>query len=197
MPDKELSKHDLKKLKKLERQREREEVHQKHRKEIASKKTRKYIVISGIILLVVISIFFFLKSISRTGTYDRDNILDINLKEHSSVNLHIHPIVEIIILGEKQEISPNIGITSNGMRVIHTHESGGTLHVESPYPQEFYLKDFFTVWGKTFNESCIFEYCTDENHKLSMYVNGLPNEEYGELVLRDQDRIRLVYEKKQ
>ena len=190
------SKHELKRIKRMEREKQREEIRAQHESELRAKKTKKYVLISAVILVVLVLAFIFLRSISKVGTYTRDNILDLNLKEHKSVSLHIHPVLEIEILGEKQEIPTNIGVSSSGMRVIHTHEPGGTIHVESPYPQEFYLKDFFTVWGRNFNSTCIFEYCTDEGHKLSVFVNGLPNEEYGELILRDGDIIKIVYDVK-
>ena len=108
----------------------------------------------------------------------------------------------IEINGEQQNIPTNTGISDAGMRVIHTHDASGTLHVEPPYPVPLYLKDFFYIWGdttgedKVFNETCIFDYCSNETHELNFFVNGQSNDEYGELKLEDRDSIRIVYEER-
>ncbi len=127
---------------------------------------------------------------------ENDNILMICI-QHKNVAFHIHADLEIYILGKKQVIPANAGIPKGCMHIIHTHDSSGELHVESPYYHRFYLKDFFTIWGKTFNRSCIFEYCVDEDHTLSFFVNGIKNDEYEDLPLRDGDKFQIIYSKKE
>ena len=124
---------------------------------------------------------------------DKD-ILSINLREHKELALHIHPVIEIVISGNSYPIPANIGITNQGMAVMHTHDSSGNLHVESPYPHQFYLRDFFTIWGMNLNSTCIFLYCEDTEHTLHFYVNDLESELRENLPLYDKDRIRIVYE---
>ncbi len=151
------------------------------------KKRTLTIIITILILALGIFVFF------RTRPTPPQDILSVNLREHKNLALHIHPTVEIEILGKPYFIPPNIGISNSGMRVIHTHEQGGVLHVESPYPHQFYLKDFFTVWGKTFNEKCIVNYCTDENHALKVFVNGAQSNLFEAIPLRDGQKIKIVY----
>lgn len=122
--------------------------------------------------------------------------LQINLKDHNELAMHIHPVVEIEINGQPHLIPANVGITSAGMRVIHTHDASGTLHVESPYPYSFYLSDFFTIWGKNFNDSCIFNFCEDDTHDLKIFLNGEETDLGPALLLQDKDRIKIVYEVK-
>ncbi len=122
-----------------------------------------------------------------------EEILQLNLKDHNEMALHIHPKIEIEILGEKQTIPENIGITEKGMHAIHTHESDGKLHLESPYPTQFYLKDFFTIWGKTFNKNQIFFYTTDDKHTLKVYLNGKEDNRFSDIPLKDDDVIKIVY----
>ena len=129
------------------------------------------------------------------GCAEQD-ILDMNLREHKNIELHIHPILEIEILGERMIIPANIGISDKGMRVIHTHKEDGILHVESPEPHEFVLKDFFTIWGETFNETCILDTCVDEDHELNVFVNDIKDGRHGNIPLRDNDKIRIMYAKK-
>lgn len=186
-----VSRHEKKELKK-ERQEER-----KHEisKKASSGKIKKYAVVA-IIVVIIAAAGYYLATRPSGNSSGSDNILSTNLYSHSGVALHIHPNLEIEILGQKQTIPANIGISGSVMRVIHTHDSTGKLHVESPVPHTFVLKDFFTIWGRNFNSSCIFEYCTNETHSLQFFVNGQPNSLYGDLPLKDLDNIKIVYAQK-
>ena len=145
-------------------------------------------VLYGILLAVLV--------LASGCTTTADNVLGINLRNHNNLAVHIHPTLEINILGQNYEIPANTGISEAGMKVIHTHDSSGELHVESPFPHQFYLKDFFTLWGKSFNSTCIFEYCSDDKHALEMTVNGFVNNQFGDLPLKDGDRIKITYREK-
>ena len=83
------------------------------------------------------------------------------------------------------------------MKVVHTHDNTGGLHIETPYPAELHLKDFFAIWGKAFNSTCIFDYCIDDKHELEFTVNSDPNNEYENLAFQDRDAIRIIYSEKQ
>jgi len=125
-----------------------------------------------------------------------DELLNYTLKEHTNLALHIHSILQIEILGNVTTLPHNIGISDGGMHVIHTHDELNKIHIEGPYVHQFYLRDFFTIWGKKFNESCIFEYCVDDKHTLKMYVNGVETHQFGNTPLYDNQMIRIVYAKK-
>ncbi len=153
---------------------------------MVSKGTQKIITI-----ISFLSLLLFVSSCNTTPSHDE--LLQLNLNDHDKMAMHIHPFVEIEILGEQQVIPDAIGITQTGMRVIHTHGTDGKLHVESPYPAEFYLQDFFTIWGKTFNRSQIFFYTADDTHTLKVYLNGKEDNRFGEIPLQDGDRIKIVY----
>lgn len=147
---------------------------------------------AGILLLAALTLFL----INREGNANLPDVLDVNLREHANLALHIHPIVQIEINGENYPLPENIGISQTGMRVIHTHEGDGTLHIESPYPYQFYLEDFFAIWGKRFTSECIFEYCEDQTHELSILVNGQESSLGPLTPLYDGDKVRIVYSEK-
>src|SRR5207244_304602 len=67
-----------------------------------------------------------------------------------ATQFHIHPHLDIVILGQKQEIPADIGIVAGCMNPIHTHDQSGQIHIESPEKRDFILADFFAVWNKTF-----------------------------------------------
>jgi len=126
---------------------------------------------------------------------DNPDMLAINLMDYKTLAFHMHPHLEIEILGEQYVIPANIGASRQAIRVIHTHEPDGTLHVESPYPHQFVLADFFTIWGERFDKTCIFNYCIDEEHELLVFVNGGQSDLYENTPLREDDEIKIVYRK--
>ena len=180
-----VSRHDKKEMKK-----QQNEQHRSGKK--SPKKIGMYVVVAMVIIAAVGAAYYFVSN-PASGSSNNDNILSTNLYSHNSLALHIHPHLEIEINGQKQLIPQGVGISSNVMRVIHTHDDTGKLHVESPVPHTFQLKDFFTIWDKTFSSSCIFEYCANETHELHMTLNGQPSALFGELPLKDLDNIRIVY----
>ncbi len=129
------------------------------------------------------------------GSSTKTDLLQINVLDNPNLALHIHPTLEIEILGERRVLLANIGITDEKLHVIHTHDSDGVLHVESPVPHQFLLRDFFTISGKTLTSKCIFEYCVDDDHVLDMFVNGEKSDLYENLPLRDKDQIKIIYKK--
>lgn len=125
-------------------------------------------------------------------------------------NTHWHPKLTIRINGEQILIPDDIGRRTgrivdtdlSGMKMspTHTHESDGTIHIENKNPaskpETLTLGYFFYVWDKTFNSTCIFDYCTDKG-TLKMYVNGVENKEFEEYVMHDADQILVEYKTKE
>ena len=124
-------------------------------------------------------------------------------------SVHWHPHITININGEVVPIPSEIGITIgrtadtqlSGMRMspTHTHESDGTIHLENlnprSKPETLTLGYFFYVWGKDFNSTCIFDYCTN-NGTLTMYINGEMNTEFQHYMMHDKDEIVINYRTK-
>jgi hypothetical protein len=114
---------------------------------------------------------------------------------HNGLAVHFHPHLTIIINGQQQVIpaNTNIMLNPNGeptlLLPIHTHDDSGTLHVESPVVRTFFLKDFFDIWGRPFDQTHILNFHTTASNPVTMTVNGQPNNQYGNLVLADGQQI--------
>jgi len=108
--------------------------------------------------------------------------------------IHWHPHLTIIINGITQIIPGGIGLGSGEHSPIHTHESGGMLHMEenNPTKRSVTLGYFFNIWNKKFNEECIFNYCTNKG-QLKMYVNGKENFKFQNYFMHDGDNITIDY----
>lgn len=118
------------------------------------------------------------------------------VQHNPNLGMHIHPNVQIEIDGQPQPIPANIGINPTCMKAIHTHDETGKVHLEYSEPHDFTLADFFAVWGKTFNKNQILDKQVDEITTIRMTVDGQPNEDYENLVLKDEQKVIIKYEKK-
>lgn len=130
----------------------------------------------------------------------------------SEKGIHWHPILDIYIKGQKQEIPHNIGIGSQyanskwydsmmSMTDVHTHEDNdGKLHWEvmdnmAPVTKDHvYLGVFFEIWGITFNSHQIFDRTNGPDGTVKFIVNGNPNSEFENYIVHDGDKIEIRYE---
>lgn len=114
----------------------------------------------------------------------------------SRQGLHWHPELAIYIKGQKQEIPADIGIGAIH-KPIHTHDSTGTIHMEMEglvTKEDSKLSKFFEIWDKTFNSSCILEFCNGSEGTVKMTVNGQENKDYENYLMKDKDKIEIRYE---
>lgn len=107
--------------------------------------------------------------------------------------LHIHQHLDITINGQKIIIPANLGIGSTFISAVHTHDTTGIVHVESPDVRDFTLGQFFTQWGIKFDQSCVSTFCADEDSKLVVAVNGQPVANGPNHVLQSHDQIEIWY----
>jgi hypothetical protein len=140
-------------------------------------------------------LFFLVFLVSLGGCSSKSNDpLDINLREHADVALHIHAQLDLEVNGVQHHIPANVGISSTGMRIIHTHDDTGKLHIEAPRSMPVYLGYFFEIWGKEFNNKCVLDFCSEEDN-LKMYVNGNVNHDFENYLIKDNDLILITNDK--
>lgn len=112
--------------------------------------------------------------------------------------LHIHQHLDLIVNGKTVTVPAEIGISPASIppfiSPIHTHDTTGILHVESPTVKDFKLGQFFDEWGIDFNDNCIGTNCADSTHKLLVAVNGNKiAKDYHDIVLKAHDEIEVWY----
>ena len=118
---------------------------------------------------------------------------DLEPLSTEGTEFHIHQHLDIIINGENISIPANIGVGGSFISPLHTHDTTGVLHVESPQKKDFKLSQFFTEWGLTFNNSCIFTYCENISHKLVVGLNGNKIDSAPDHILKPHDQISIWY----
>lgn len=74
---------------------------------------------------------------------------------------HIHPNLRVVIGGEQVEVPTDIGISyaEQAMAALHTHDTAGTIHVESPVVRDYSLGQFFDTWAVRLTKTCVGGYC--------------------------------------
>ena len=149
--------------------------------------------IAGLIILVSIS---YNESIITGYETKTSREMALTCTTDMATKFHIHPILKILIGGTEQTIPTNIGINALCMNSIHTHDTSGALHVESPVKKDFTLGDFFAVWAKEFNRNQILDYKTDDVHTITVTVNGKLVDTYENTEIKDKDNIVIEYKAK-
>jgi len=117
------------------------------------------------------------------GLYQR--LLKIGLEPQAleGTGLHSDQHLDIYIDGQPITIPAQIGIPpgyqanpgtspTDFISILHTHDSSGIVHVESPSVTQYTLGEFFDVWGVRFTPSCLGSLCETKTKKIEVFVNG-------------------------
>ncbi|GAC1413022.1 MAG: hypothetical protein NVSMB66_3790 [Candidatus Doudnabacteria bacterium] len=107
--------------------------------------------------------------------------------------LHIHQHVDIVVDGKPVSLPGQVGIGSSFISPLHTHDTTGIIHVESPTKKDFTLGQFFDEWGVDLNNQCIANNCAGNDKKLLMFVNGQKTDEIPKHVLGAHEEIYLWF----
>jgi len=150
-------------------------------------------IIGGIAVITIAilfgGVFLFSNQQSQETQVPKDQIVAQN-------GLHWHPTLLISIKGKQQEIPKDIGIGATH-QPIHTHDANGTLHMEMNgliTKEQTKLGNFFRIWGKEFNSSCIFDKCNGREGKVRFFVNGQESNKFENYLMKDKDKIEIKYE---
>jgi hypothetical protein len=110
--------------------------------------------------------------------------------------VHIHQHLDIDVAGKAVHLPANLGIDASGAFIspLHTHDTTGVMHVESPTASSFSLGQFFAVWGVRLSPTCIGGECTGAGKQLRAWVNGKPvTADPTRIVLAEHQEIVLAY----
>jgi hypothetical protein len=90
--------------------------------------------------------------------------------------VHIHQHLDLFVDGDPVEVPANLGIDAQQtfIAALHTHDTTGVMHVESPTASTFSLGQFFAVWGVRLSKSCVGGECAGSGKQLRAWVNGEP-----------------------
>lgn len=111
---------------------------------------------------------------------------------HDSMGMmHIHPHLSLVIDGKPATVPAQIGIDPTlwnvhtldsygmtGMAPLHTHDTSGTIHVESYKDQDYTLGQLLDIWGMQL-----------DSYKIQVTVDGNLISDYRSHVFKDGEKI--------
>jgi hypothetical protein len=123
---------------------------------------------------------------------DRLPPLGLTTLPQEAVATHYHSHLDIFVDGKHVAVPKYIGINlgANYLTELHTHDTRGVIHVESPKSNDhFSLGQFVAEWGVFLNSRCIGGYCDG----LKWYLNGkLQTGNPQKYVLQPHDEVAIV-----
>lgn len=108
--------------------------------------------------------------------------------------VHEHIILRVYINGMLMEIP--VGFGEFGAPVIHKDPGSGrdTVHLHDVLPHRFTLGEVFMSMGISLSPSQIGQYRAGNGHTLTMTVNGVANNQFGNYRIVDEDRIEIRWQ---
>ncbi len=113
--------------------------------------------------------------------------------------MHFHPSLTLVIDGKPAAVPAQIGIDPQmwqdhsldsygmkGMAPLHTHDTSGTIHVESYANRYYTFGQLLDIWGLNLSGY----------KQVTMTVNGQPVPDYQNYILKDGDKIILSFSTK-
>ncbi len=204
-----LSRHELKKLKKEQREEERKKEESIRNKKYLTKKIRNYSIIAVIILGIIYLIYL---GVSRSNTNNDTSLYD--LSGIPSGQIHWHADIDVIICGEDIELPYGPVGSHIGTGLSHTHDKAtnlgsmpssdgnGVMHLEGNVrlnPSQSTLIQYMRNIGIKFSETEIMEkkngdLCNDIAGQVNVYVNGEKLDNIIYYIPRDNDKIEIKFE---
>jgi hypothetical protein len=127
---------------------------------------------------------------------DRLRALGFPALRTEGTRLHTHQHLDLYVNGDHVTVPGGIGIGPHASfySPLHTHDSSGIVHVESPLVQTFTLGQFFGVWGVRLTRRCIGGYCSAHLRTLEAFVDGKRSAgDPSHIVLRQHEEIVLAF----
>ncbi len=139
---------------------------------------------------------------------------EIQCQSSEQLNQHIHANMQIYFNGKNEPIPEGVGIETNSSGSptsfcwLHTHDTSGAIHIESPNVSDKYtVGDFLAIWNRSefqgrwlpegppvITSNSFFGQPLDATHKLTVYVNGkVWTGDIHTLVLQSGENIWLEY----
>jgi hypothetical protein len=122
--------------------------------------------------------------------------LGLPLLEAEGTVLHIHQHLDLFVAGRPVTVPAGIGIdpAQHFISPLHTHDTSGVLHVESPTQATFTLGQVFGVWGVPLTRARLGGLRTGGGKQLRAWVDGKPFDgDPGSIVLAAHQELVVAY----
>lgn len=90
------------------------------------------------------------------------------------LQVHYHAHIDVIDDGQPVQVPQGLGFVGSSLTYVHTHDTTGVIHMESPAAEKFTLGQVFTEWGVRLTPTCVGGLCTDNTKVMKIFVDGKP-----------------------
>ena len=111
-------------------------------------------------------------STSEAPSNGGTSAIDIPCEAGERLTYHVHAHLAIFAEGQAVTVPAGIGIRSNCIYWLHTHDTSGILHVEAPSQRGFTLGQVFAIWGQPLSSTQLMNKTVDAQHQIKAYLNG-------------------------
>jgi hypothetical protein len=100
--------------------------------------------------------------------------------------------IDIVVDNQLYPIPAGIGIYSNNTTAkLFTTNANDIIYKTGS--ESVTVREFFSIWNKTFNSTCVLDYCNSANASMRMYVNNAENFQYDSYAIKSGDYILIDY----
>lgn len=99
----------------------------------------------------------------------------LSVSPMTSSGAHFHPHLDILVDGKAVPVPANIGIdaTTGAMSELHTHDTSGVVHIESPAKDDRYtLGQLFVEWDVRLDRTHLGGLVSSGERTIAAYVDG-------------------------
>lgn len=146
-----------------------------------------------IVVAVIVGVTLLSKGTSANAAYP--TVDGINCDQQEQTQVHYHTYVVMYINGSATQLPANVGIASDQSCLywLHTHDSSGIIHIESPANKTFTFGNFLDEWSQHFS-SLGYPTELDQTSGWQVWVNGtVYTGNYHNIVLKSHEIITLAY----
>jgi len=98
---------------------------------------------------------------------------DIQCSTSEQLVFHIHAQLKLFKDGKEQALPAGIGIKENRcLYWLHTHDTSGIVHIESPTQRDYTLGNFLNIWGKPITDKSAAGMTIGTGQLVRAYVDG-------------------------
>ena len=149
-------------------------------------KKNKIIAILVIAAAVGGAAYFLQKADNKVdSTFPSVDGIPCETEEYSTYHIHVH--LDVFVNGQHATVPQYIGIKDNTcLYWLHTHDTSGIMHIESPQQRNFTLGQFVDMWKATSSGV--------PSGDPIIFVNGQEvSTDFNTTILNAHDEISLVY----
>ena len=159
------------------------------RKSMSSSRYKVTGIAAAIAIAVVAGVFFSGNQPSSVNT-----LQGVECDPLEGTTYHIHAHLDVFVDGKSVTVPAGIGIKPNEcLYWLHTHDTSGVIHIESPQQKTFVLGQFVQVWDITPGISQSFENTVRDAKNIHVFVNGTEiKDDYKNIPLNAHDEIVIV-----